>query len=120
MDQESSAATRESFVESSENAVQLDQILRCRLRHRVRDLQVWSEPHGFVLSGCSHSYYDKQMAQQIVKEISGLGIADNRIVVDSRAMDANPAYTSAFPRHATHAAEAGRIHRSPHRRRLSH
>jgi hypothetical protein len=35
-------------------------------------------------------------------------------------MDANPAYTSAFPRHATHATDAGRIHRSPHRHRLSH
>jgi len=120
MDPEPSAAARGTFVVSSENVVQLEQILRCRLGHRVLDLRLWTEPHGFVLSGCSHSYYDKQMAQQIVKEISGLDVADNRIVVDSRAMDANPAAANDFPRYGAHAAEAGRIHRSPHRRRLSH
>jgi len=118
MGQESSAAARWSFMENTESLVQLEQILRCRLGHRIRDLRIWTEPHGFVLSGCSHSYYDKQMAQQIVKEISGLSIADNRIVVDSRAIEGSPA-SSDFPRHQLHVADAGRSHRHPPRHRSS-
>jgi|PeaSoiMetatran61_FD_k123_174279_2 hypothetical protein len=115
----SAAANGSSFVENSEYAVQLEQILRCRLGHRIFELRVWTEPHGFVLGGCSQSYYDKQMAQQIVKEISGLDVADNRIVVDSRATGANPAGRTEFPSHGNHAANAARIHRHPHGHRFS-
>lgn len=61
----------------------IEQAIRCRLGHRIRDLRIWIEPHGLVIDGGASSYYDKQMAQHLVRELSGLGVADNRIVVDS-------------------------------------
>ncbi|HUE15856.1 MAG TPA: hypothetical protein VMR25_16925 [Planctomycetaceae bacterium] len=61
----------------------IEQAIRCRLGHRVRDLRLWIEPHGLVIDGGASSYYDKQMAQHLVRELSGLDVADNRIVVDS-------------------------------------
>jgi hypothetical protein len=109
-----------SFTENSQNTAQLEQNLRCRLGHRIFDLRLWSEAHGLVLSGCSHSYYDKQMAQQIVKELSGLVVADNRILVDSRAMDSTPARIPEISRHGAHAGDARRLHTPTDRHYFSH
>ena len=60
----------------------VEQALRFRLGGRVHDLRLWLEPHGLVLTGRASSYYDKQQAQHLLKELSNLGVADNRIVVD--------------------------------------
>ena len=62
---------------------QIEQMLRCRLGHRVRDLRIPAEPHGMIICGSCDSYYDKQMAQHIVRELSDAAVADNRIVVNS-------------------------------------
>jgi hypothetical protein len=116
----SAAAKPGDFVENSEQALQIEETLRCRLGHRILDLRLWTEPHGFVLSGCSRSYYDKQLAQQTMKEISGFDVADNRIVVDSRAMDSNPVGADELTQHGPHAGDPRRVHRPPHRHRLTH
>ena len=79
----STTRTPVSSDDTNERAT-IEQRLRCRLGHRVHDLRIWFEPHGLILTGCTSSYYDKQMAQHVVRELSGLGVADNRIVVDSR------------------------------------
>jgi hypothetical protein len=55
--------------------------LRRRLGHRIEDLRIWFEPHGLVVWGIARSYYDKQMAQQIVKELLSRDVAENRISV---------------------------------------
>ena len=63
--------------------VSIEQGLRFRLGYRVHDLRLWFEPHGLVITGRAESYYDKQLAQQIVKELGELNVAENRIVVDT-------------------------------------
>jgi hypothetical protein len=69
--------------EDGPNVALIEEMLRCRLGHRVRDLRISVEPHGLVITGYTTSYYDKQMAQHLVREMSSLGVADNRIVVNS-------------------------------------
>jgi len=81
------------------DVVSLEQTLGCRLGHRVHDLQIWVEPHGLILAGCTGSYYDKQMAQHLVREISGRDVADNRIVVDSRLAALSGGQGGEFQRH---------------------
>jgi hypothetical protein len=61
----------------------IEQGLRFRLGYRVHDLRLWVEPHGLVITGRAESYYDKQLAQQIVKELGELNVAENRIVVEA-------------------------------------
>ena len=69
--------------ERADDLAQIGQAIRCRLGNRVQDLQIWLKPHGLILSGCTSSYYCKQFAQHVARELSGIGIAENRIVVDS-------------------------------------
>ena len=83
MPDNSSLATSARVPERADDLPQIGQAIRCRLGHRVHDLQIWLEPHGLILSGCTSSYYGKQLAQHVVRELSGIGIAENRIVVDS-------------------------------------
>jgi len=66
-----------------EELCSIEQRLQCRLGSRVREVQLRVEPHGLVIIGRSTSYYDKQLAQHIVKELCGLSVAENRIAVDS-------------------------------------
>jgi hypothetical protein len=60
----------------------IEQSLRCRLGTRVREIQLRVEPHGLVIVGQTASYYDKQLAQHIVKELCGWHVAENRIAVE--------------------------------------
>jgi hypothetical protein len=83
MSENSSETVREFDPPNPDQTVPLEQLLRCRLGHRVNDLRVWFEPHGLVITGYTRSYYDKQMAQHVVREIFGRDVADNRIAVDS-------------------------------------
>ncbi len=55
--------------------------LHCRLGAQVRDLRILSHHGGLILHGRVHTYYGKQMAQQVVLELSGLSIVDNQIEV---------------------------------------
>jgi len=70
---------------NAEDLVQLEQMLRIRIGHRIHDLQVSVEPHGVVISGYTDSYYDKQMAQHMAMESCRHPIAENRIQVRSKA-----------------------------------
>ncbi len=76
-------ATSADVPERADDLAPIGQAIRCRLGNRVQDLQIWLEPHGLILSGCTSSYYCKQLAQHVARELSGIGIAENRIVVDS-------------------------------------
>jgi hypothetical protein len=101
---------------SSEGTIEIapiEQRLRCRLGHRVHDLRIWVEPHGLIITGCTSSYYDKQMAQHLVREMSGLGVADNRIVVDSRLAEPIVGQPDEFQRDQFGHGHAGR-YRRPH------
>jgi hypothetical protein len=79
------------FVVSGDDAAEqatddlgdVEQVLRCRLGVRVRDLELRAEAHGLVIVGRTTSYYDKQLAQNIVHELCGRQVAENRISVDS-------------------------------------
>jgi len=72
----------------------IEQALRLRVGYRVRDLRLWIEAHGLVLTGHAYFYYDKQLAQRLVKDLSNLEIAENRIIVDlpsaGSGLEANP------------------------------
>jgi hypothetical protein len=92
----------------------IEQELRGRLGHRVRDLRIWIEPHGLIITGSASSYYDKQMAQHLVREISSLNVGDNRIVVDSRLADLIVGQPDQFQRHQGGHSLA-RSHRPSHR-----
>jgi hypothetical protein len=83
MPDNSSLATSTDVQERADYLPQIGQAICCRLGHRVHDLQIWLEAHGLILSGCTSSYYGKQLAQHVARELSGIGIAENRIVVDS-------------------------------------
>jgi hypothetical protein len=78
-----------------EDLGRIEQALRLRVGYRVHDLRLWIEAHGLVLTGHAYCYYDKQLAQQLLKELSDLDIAENRIIVDlpsaGSSLEAKPA-----------------------------
>jgi hypothetical protein len=101
---------------SRADLVQVEQALQLRLSYRVRALRLELEPHGLVLTGHACSYYDKQLAQTLVKELGNLIVAENRIAVDLPPPSSHPdpnrrpeGYRShrrkLGPPHATHGHE---------------
>jgi hypothetical protein len=92
----------------------IEQRLRCRLGHRVHDLQIWVEPHGLIVAGRTGSYYDKQMAQHLVREISSRDVADNQIVGDSRLAELSGGHGGEFQRHRVDHGPVAR-HQPTHR-----
>ena len=65
--------------ETIEGMAHLEQVLRHRLVSRIHDVQLRLEPHGVVIVGRTASYYDKQLAQHIIKQLCGWNVAENRI-----------------------------------------
>ncbi len=55
--------------------------LQCRLGGRVQEFRMSWHEGGLVLRGHVRSYYGKQMAQEVVMEVSGLSILSNDIEV---------------------------------------
>lgn len=72
---------------SRDELIRVEQALQLRLGYRVRDLHLYIEPHGLVLTGHASSYYDKQLAQRVVTELGNLIVAENRITVDLPSPD---------------------------------
>jgi hypothetical protein len=95
------------------------QAIRCRLGHRIRDLRIWIEPHGLVIDGGVSSDYDKQLAQHLVRELSGLGVADKRIVVDSVLEATVGDDIGRFQRHWSYRDIVAGRHRSRYRRTIA-
>lgn len=60
--------------------------LQNRLGNQVRDFQMSAREDGLVLRGQVRSYYSKQMAQQFVREVSGLTVLANDIEVHRFAL----------------------------------
>jgi hypothetical protein len=114
MTENASAASTHVSSDGTNETATIEQELRGRLGHRVRDLRIWVEPHGLIITGCTSSYYDKQMAQHLVQEISSLNVADNRIVVDSRLAEFIVGQPDQFHREQFGHSLARR-HRPPHR-----
>ena len=52
-----------------------------QLAGRVYDLRLLQRDHGLVLQGRTHSYYAKQLAQQIVMKATELPLLANDIEV---------------------------------------
>ena len=57
--------------------------LRSRLGGQIRDFQLLDHEDGLVLRGVVRTYYGKQMAQEVVMEVSGRLILANDIEVRS-------------------------------------
>ena len=55
--------------------------LQSRLGNQLRDFQMSAREDGLVLRGNVRTYYGKQMAQEVVMEVSGLSILANDIEV---------------------------------------
>ena len=55
--------------------------LESRLGHRVRNLRMSLHNQGIVLTGFTDTYYHKQMAQHLARQISGHCVVENRIEV---------------------------------------
>ena len=55
--------------------------LRSRLGGQIRDLQILDHEDGLVLRGVVGTYYGKQMAQEVVMDVSGRLIVANDIEV---------------------------------------
>jgi len=96
----------------------IEQRLQCRLGTRVREVQLRVEPHGVVIVGRTTSYYDKQLAQHIVKELCGLDVAENRIAVESSEPAASEPLIHwgnhrLHRRGADHGARAANLHEHP-------
>ena len=60
--------------------------LRSRLGNSVRNFQMSASEDGLVLRGVTGTYYGKQMAQEVVMEVSGLSILANDIEVQCFAL----------------------------------
>lgn len=65
----------------SENAADLEAMLRTRLWRLVKGFRLESVDQGFILRGNADSYYDKQLAQQAVMEATARRIVANEIEV---------------------------------------
>jgi hypothetical protein len=59
----------------------LEAHMQSRLIGRVRDLRLLVRGQGLVLQGHAHTYYAKQLAQQVVLEATALPILANEIQV---------------------------------------
>jgi hypothetical protein len=114
MTENASLAAQAVNTPNADEVAPIEQTLRCRLGHRIHDLRIWVEPHGLIMRGCTSSFYDKQMAQHLVREMSGLGVADNRIVVDSRLAEVSASQSDQFQTHRYGHGPAAR-HRPAHR-----
>lgn len=55
--------------------------LEDRLGGQVRNLRIASREDGLILRGQVNTYYSKQLTQEIVMRVSGLGIVMNEIEV---------------------------------------
>ena len=60
--------------------------LQERLGRQVRKFQMSSREDGLILRGQIGSYYGKQLAQEVVMEVSGLPILTNDIEVQCLAV----------------------------------
>jgi len=113
MSANSSPANCELCSQNQIDLAQMEQSLRCRLGHHVQDLRIWTEPHGLVITGCTRSYYDKQMAQHLVREIFGQDVADNRIAVNSGLAETRTGHSIELRKHQVEGGLTAR--HCPHR-----
>ncbi len=60
---------------------ELEAHVQCCLGSQIRDFRVRCQACGLVLTGHTHTYYAKQLAQQAVMEASDLPIVANDIEV---------------------------------------
>jgi hypothetical protein len=66
---------------TTEHLARIEEQIRLRLTGRVRDLHLVVLERGLVLRGQSHTYYAKQLAQQVVMATTELPIWANEIEV---------------------------------------
>lgn len=59
----------------------LESQLQSQLGSRIRDLRLAPRHEGFVLQGYTHTYYAKQLAQHVVRDLPGVRMLANEIHV---------------------------------------
>jgi AraC-like DNA-binding protein len=64
-----------------DEADKLAEYVRRQLSGRIRDLRLLARGNGVVLQGRAHSYYAKQLAQELVRKVTGLPLLANEIKV---------------------------------------
>jgi hypothetical protein len=75
--------THEAIMQTTfdKEIAQLEGQLQSRLSGRIRDFRLAQRDAGLVLQGLAHSYYAKQLAQQMVMESLDTPILANEIEV---------------------------------------
>ncbi len=79
---ESTLMSPQGTAVATQGSRELTELLRNRLRGRVRDLCVSVQPEGVVLHGRAPTYHAKQMAQHVAMNLCGLAILANSIEVE--------------------------------------
>lgn len=64
-----------------EEETRLEMHIQARLSGRIRGLRVVRRDNGFVLQGCTSTYYAKQLVQHAAMKASNLPILANEIEV---------------------------------------
>jgi hypothetical protein len=65
----------------SDEVERLAEYVRSQLSGRIQDLRLMARGNGLVLRGRAHSYYAKQLAQELVRRVTGLTLLANEIKV---------------------------------------
>jgi osmotically-inducible protein OsmY len=74
-------ASRNAHPQDADDLYELESEVQRQMEGRVQDFRLVREDRGLVLSGQTSSYYMKQLAQEMVRQFSGLPITANRIAV---------------------------------------
>jgi len=71
----------QAFTQADELMHRVAARLQTRCGGQMRDLRITIREDGLILQGRVGTYYGKQMAQVVAREVSGLAIAANEIEV---------------------------------------
>lgn len=64
-----------------EEVERLAAYVQSQLSGRIDELRLSARSNGLVLQGRAHSYYAKQLAQELVRKVAGLTLLANEINV---------------------------------------
>lgn len=71
----------EGLAQAEELIQRVAALMHSRCAGQLRDLCITIREDGLILQGRVNTYYGKQMAQELAKQVSGLVIAANEIEV---------------------------------------
>lgn len=71
----------EGFAQADELIHRVAAHLQSRVGGQLRDLSIMIRENGLILQGRVGTYYSKQLAQELARQVSGLTIAADEIEV---------------------------------------